>query len=101
MDLPIALALIASYLQKEIPRNHYFLGEVDLLRKVRPLPADVTQDFVNAIADGSLRVPLRVICPAETANQLRGVADEITVIDVAMLDDAVFFTWPELREVSS
>lgn len=98
LDLPIALALIASYLQKDIPRNHFFLGEVDLLRKVRPIPADVVQDFVGAVADGSLRPPLRILCPKETADQLRGVGDEITAVAVDMLDDAVYHTWAELRE---
>jgi predicted ATP-dependent serine protease len=98
LDLPICLALIASYLQKEIPRHHFFLGEVDLLRKVRPVPGDVVQDLVGAVADGSLRPPLRVICPKETADQLKGVGDEITAIGVDLLDEAVYLTWPELRD---
>jgi predicted ATP-dependent serine protease len=98
LDLPISLALIASYLQKDIPRYHFFLGEVDLLRKVRPVPADVVQDFVNAVADGSLRPPLRVMCPRDTADQLRGVGDEITAVAVDLLDEAVYAIWPELRE---
>lgn len=98
LDLPIAIALIGSYLQKDIPRHYFFLGEVDLLRKVRPVPADVVQDFVAAAADGSLRPPLRVICPPDTAAQLRGLAQEITAVAVETLDDAVYHTWPELRE---
>lgn len=100
LDLPIALALIASYLQKDIPRHHFFLGEVDLLRRVRPIPADVVQDLVGAVADGSLMPPLRVVCPKDTADQLRGVGDEITAVAVETLDDAVYLTWPELHPVA-
>lgn len=100
LDLPITLALIASYLQKEIPRQFFYLGEVDLLRKVRPVPADVVQELVDAVADGSVRTPMRLIGPTETADQLRGVADELTAVGVRTLDDAVYLTWPELREES-
>lgn len=97
LDLPIAIALIGSYLQKAIPRHHLYVGEIDLLRKVRPIPADVVQDLVGAVADGTVRTPVRVICPTETAEQLKGVADEITAMAVDTLDDAVYLTWPELR----
>lgn len=98
LDLAIAMALIASYLQKPVPSNYYFLGEVDLLRQIRPVSADIEQGFVSAVADGHIRPPLRVICARQNAAQFRGVGEEITSVAVEQLDDAVFFTWPELKE---
>lgn len=97
LDLSISMALIASYLQKPVPSNYYFLGEVDLLRQVRPVPPAIEQEFVGAIADGQIRAPVRVLCSKQNAVQLRGVGDEITAIPIEQLDDAVFFTWPELK----
>lgn len=97
LDLPIAIALIASYLQKPIPNHFCFLGEVDLLRQVRTMPSDILQEFVDAVADGKMHAPMRIFCSKAAADQLRGLADEITAVGVNSLDEVVYQTWPELN----
>src|SRR5690606_29774958 len=39
LDLALSVALLASYLQQEVPDRSLFVGEVDLLKRVRPLNA--------------------------------------------------------------
>jgi len=49
LGLPLAMALIASYLQKDIPDGHFYFGEVDLFRKVRELPDWLVKGFSQAL----------------------------------------------------
>jgi DNA repair protein RadA/Sms len=36
LDLPLAVSLLSSYLQHDVPATSLFVGELDLLRRVRP-----------------------------------------------------------------
>lgn len=101
LGLPLCMALIASYLQKSIPRHHMYLGEVDLLRTVREVPDALILDLWNDIKEGKMETPLRLFCPRESAKLLRQECPGATVVGCERLDDAVFGTWPELRGVPS
>jgi hypothetical protein len=91
------MALIASYLQKDIPGHHIYLGEIDLLRKVREVPDQILQDFAEDFQAGVIQRPLRVHCPPSNAALLRDlIPDGLTAVACERLDDAVFLTWPEL-----
>lgn len=46
---------------------------------------------------GLIRPPIRVVCAEDTAEQLRGIAEEITAVGTELLDEAVFQTWTELQ----
>ena len=53
MGLPLCMALAASYIQRPILDSHLFLGEIDLCRKVRDVPAALLNDLANAGAHRS------------------------------------------------
>lgn len=100
LGLPLAVALIASYLQKDIPAHHIYIGEIDLLRKVREVPDQLVSQLWDAIQSDEIRRPLRLFVPPESASVLRETLDGVTVVACERLDDAVFLTWPELRRGS-
>lgn len=97
LGLPLCMALIASYIQKDIPAYHVYMGEIDLLRKVREVPDDIVTDLCQELADGKIPKPVKLFCPPETAAHIRDLIPEgVTVIACEKLDDAVFQTWREL-----
>lgn len=100
LGLPLCMALIASYIQKDIPSYHIYLGEIDLLRKVREVPDEILIDLWEELKDPSSKVipkPARLFCPSESAHLLQEEVEGVTVVACDRLDDAVFMTWPELK----
>lgn len=96
LGLPLCLALVSSYIQKPIPPYQLHLGEIDLCRNVRDVPEALVNDLIVAIGDGTIRTPLRILCPPAAATTLEAMT-EVQVVPVRKLDDAIFATWPELR----
>lgn len=100
LGLPLCMALIASYIQKDIPAYHIYLGEIDLLRKVREVPDEYLIDLWEQLKDPGSKViqkPVRIFCPSEGAHLLQEEVEGATIVACERLDDAVFMTWPELR----
>jgi len=97
LGLPLSLALIASYIQKDIPEHHIYIGEIDLLRKVREVPDQIILDLSEAIKANEIRRPIRVFLPPVSASLLQEAFADVTVVSCDRLEDAVFNTWPELR----
>jgi DNA repair protein RadA/Sms len=97
LGLPLSVALIASYLQKDVPAHHIYLGEIDLLRQVREVPEQLVNDLWEAIEADEIRRPVRLFLPPSSAELLRATLDGVTVVGCQRLDDAVYHTWPELR----
>ncbi len=97
LGLPVCMALIASYIQKDIPAYHIYIGEIDLLRKVRQVPDQIIMDLWDGIQNGTIPRPIRLFCPKESAEVLKEGIEGATVISCDKLDDAVFETWPELK----
>jgi len=97
LGLPLAIALIASYLQKDIPAHHVYIGEIDLLRQVREVPDQLVLDLWDAIESKEVTTPLRIFLPLASAQLVRESTPDSTVVACERLDDAVFMTWPELR----
>src|SRR5207245_4783712 len=96
LGLPLCMALIASYIQRDIPAHHVYIGEVDLLRKIREVPEQILVDLVEGLQNGTVRTPIRVFCPPASADVLRDGLQGATIVGCERLDDAVFKTWPEL-----
>ena len=101
LGLPLCMALIASYIQRDIPGHHIYLGEIDLLRKVRGVPDEIVLNLWEAIQDGSIPTPVRIYCPCDSADLLQGETEGATVVGCDRLDNAVFRTWPELKSNNS
>ncbi|HKV05328.1 MAG TPA: ATPase domain-containing protein [Candidatus Acidoferrales bacterium] len=97
LGLPLCMALIASYIQKDIPSYHVYIGEIDLLRQVREVPDEIIVDFWEDIQGGTISKPIRIFCPKKSAEIMREEVKGATVIACEKLDDAVFRTWPELK----
>ncbi len=97
LDLPLSMALIASYLQREIPKQYLYIGELDLLRQVRRVPDDVIQELWDAIEAGEIRSPITIFCPEESGHLIREGARDVKVVGCKKLEDAVYTTWPDLR----
>jgi DNA repair protein RadA/Sms len=100
LALPLCMALIASYIQKDIPSYHVYLGEIDLLRRVREVPDEILLDLWEQLKDPkttALPRPVRIFCPRESAHILQEEVEGATVVACERLDDAVFMTWPELK----
>jgi DNA repair protein RadA/Sms len=100
LGLPLCMALIASYIQKDIPPYHLYMGEIDLLRKVREVPDEIVIDLWEQLKDPTSTLiprPVRIFCPKESAHLLQEEVEGATVVACDRLDDAVFSTWPELK----
>lgn len=57
LGLPLSLALAASYIQQPIPERHLHVGEIDLCRNVREVPAALLNDLSNSINSGEIALP--------------------------------------------
>lgn len=97
LGLPLAMALIGSYLQRGIPQHHLYVGEVDLLRRVREVPDPITQGLWDAMEAGDIQMPVRIFYPKESAELAREGVQRATVVACEKLEDAVYGTWDDLR----
>jgi predicted ATP-dependent serine protease len=95
------MALIASYLQRDIPKHHLYIGELDLLRRVREVPDAVVQDLWDAVEAEEIKPPVRIFCPRESAHLIRDGVRDATVVACDRLEDALYATWPDLKPASS
>jgi hypothetical protein len=91
------MALIASYVQRDIPPSHIYIGEIDLLRKVCQVPDQIILDLIHDVNARNIEMPVKIFCPIASAEIIKNVMNGITVIACERLDDAVYNTWPELK----
>jgi DNA repair protein RadA/Sms len=96
LGLPLCLALAASYIQQPIPEKQLHIGEIDLCRNVREVPAALLNDLANSISGGEINLPIRVLCPPSAVPQLPS-GNGVEIVPCRRLDDAIFATWPNLR----
>jgi DNA repair protein RadA/Sms len=96
LGLPLCMSLVSSYVQRPIPSNQIQIGEIDLLRTIRDLPPTLVQHLADSLAVGELPMPLRLVCPPSTAEQIPPM-EGLDIIPCRRLDDAIWATWPELR----
>ena len=95
--LPLAMALVASYLQRDIPAHHLYIGEIDLLRRVREVPDEMIENLWSAVVEGEIKLPVRIFLPSESSNLIRNELQDATVFACDQLDDAIYGTWPDLQ----
>lgn len=107
MDLPIAVALLASYLKRPIPGDVLFVGELDLQARVRR----PDERYLAALAEVLIEQPgdvRRVICSPDAAEFLQGYvlkdADTalrlpagIKLVPCADLSQVIQQIWPNLE----
>lgn len=94
--LALAMSLLASYLQKPIPKEILYLGEIDLCLAVRDVPVELLIDLNPALGTGEIDLPVKLIVPPSAVCMLTSSA-QIDLLVCRRLEDAMHLTWPELR----
>ena len=97
LGLPLCISLIGSYLRHAVPESHLYLGEIDLFRSVRPIPAHLIQELRSALDGGEVPLPVRLFLPTSAVQEFAGVCPQVQVVGCRTLEDALFQTWPDLR----
>jgi DNA repair protein RadA/Sms len=105
LDLPIALALLSSYLRKPVPEGALFVGELDLTRRIRP-PEETYLAALASLLTGPQRGRFRrlyisdecaarfgAMRPAEAGQTVGGVVE---VRGVRTLESVIVDLWPDL-----
>jgi DNA repair protein RadA/Sms len=105
LDLPIALALLSSYLQQPIPDKTLFVGELDLTRRIRP-PEPVYLAALAQLVVGPQRGRVATVyisdeCADSLAKMRPGdhsgtVGECVKIRGVATLEDLLGELWPDL-----
>ncbi|MCR4438933.1 MAG: ATPase domain-containing protein [bacterium] len=106
LDLPLAMSMLSSYFQREIPLGTLFVGELDLFQKIRPVSPAFCQALSRTLVPGE-QSPLahcveRLFIAAENAQEVgqslaqNGVV--INVTGVGTLDEVIRTIWPDVVE---
>ncbi|HWP02775.1 MAG TPA: ATPase domain-containing protein [Gemmatimonadaceae bacterium] len=105
LDLPIAVALLSSYLQRSVPPKTLFVGELDLTRRVRP-PDDTYLAALAMLLTGPQNGRLRTVyisadCAAALGrmrpDQHGPRVDEcVDIVGVSDLESLIHLLWPDL-----
>ena len=93
--LPLAIALIGSYLRKPLPPNCLHLGELDLYHRVRDLPLDLLQGLCAALDAGEIATPVTLYVPPSAAARLPHSNGRVRVEPCPTLEVAIQKTWPD------
>lgn len=105
LDLPIAIALLSSYLQRPVPDRALFVGELDLTRRIRS-PEDTYLAALASLLTGAQRGKIkRLYISDECANSLgrmrpesqgQTVREVVEIIGASELEQLLKQLWPDL-----
>ncbi len=108
LDLPLAVSLLSSYLQQPVPAGSLFVGELDLMRRIRR----PERRYLAVLAQVLVGLPRRKVervyvadeCAAELAD-LRpdngpAVSSLVEVVGVGELPALLRRLWPQLFETA-
>ncbi|MEM1668673.1 MAG: ATPase domain-containing protein [Thermofilaceae archaeon] len=104
LDLPLVVSMLSSYFQRSTPLGSLFLGEVDLLQKIRPLPMDACRKLAEILLnseDYPLARQIGVIYgAAETCEHLESFLNDlgstIACKTVNTLEELINVLWPDV-----
>lgn len=104
LDLPLVVSMLSSYFQRSTPLGSLFLGEVDLLQKIRPLPVDTCRRLAEILVsreDYPLARQIEVIYGAdETCKHLEYILSDlgagIPCKTVNTLEELINSLWPDV-----
>jgi Mg-chelatase subunit ChlI-like protein len=109
LDLPLAVALLSSYLQQPVDERTLFVGELDLTRRIRPPEPTYIASLAQLLVGPQMGKIRRLFIAAEVASALgriqpdkKGphVSDKVEVRGVSDLDGLLRELWPALFEDS-
>ncbi len=105
LDLPIAAALLSSYLQRAVPDRALFVGELDLTRRIR-CPENRYLAALANLLSGPQKGNIRRLYISDDCAKALGrmrpdshgptVSEIIEIIGVSDLEDLLKQLWPDL-----
>ena len=105
LDLPLAIALLASYLQRAVPPNTLFVGEIDLKGRVRSSEDGYLRNLAALILGPQIGKVGRIFIAKENVGRLSRfqvdkdgprLGDAVQLTGVVDLADLVATLWPDL-----
>jgi DNA repair protein RadA/Sms len=111
LDLPLAIALLSSYLQQQVPANSLFAGELDLTSRIRRPDSNYLAELAQILVRVHSGTIQRVHLSSEVAQEMRqhlaeqekaaqaegaGGPVDIEVIGVRDLAALLNLLWPDL-----
>lgn len=109
LDLPLAVALLSSYLQQPVPEGSLFVGELDLMRRIRNPEKRYLAVLATLLAEGGAARVRRIFLSEDAAEELAKmrpkdggplVGDLVRVTGTAELPALLRQLWPALFEGS-
>lgn len=94
--LPLAMALIGSFVRHPVPKDALFLGEIDLFRRVLDLPVDLLQALCQAIEADEIKTPVTLYVPSSAIAHLPRSNGRVRVEPCETLESVISKTWPDL-----
>ncbi|CEK14056.1 ATPase domain-containing protein [Chthonomonas calidirosea] len=105
LDLPIAVALLSSYLQRPVPEAALFVGELDLTRRIRRPENKYLAALAKLLTDPQKGRIKRLYIAEECASELGKlrpnkdeppVAESVEIVPVSDLERLLKTLWPDL-----
>ena len=105
LDLPLALALFASFVQRQVPADAIFVGEIDLATRVRPPEESYLRNLAALLLGPQASKFQKVYVAREAAPRLSmlrverdgaRVGDGVRVLGVTDLEEVLGQLWPDL-----
>lgn len=105
MDLPLAIALLAAYLQQPLSARSLFTGQLDLRRNIRPPDPHYLTALAQVLADQGQAQIERVYLSSAAAGLLAElqpdpggspIGERLDIVGVRTLDELLGLVWPSL-----
>lgn len=105
MDLPLAIALLAAYLQQPLTARSLFTGQLDPRRNIRPPDPHYLAALAQVLADQGQPHIERVYLSSAAAGLLAElqpdqgkspIGERLDIVGVRTLDELLGLVWPSL-----
>lgn len=101
IGLALSIAIVGSYIRRDVPINTFFIGEVDLLGNIRPISRDLIDETWDWRAREKwislLQVPqgATIFCAAGCTEEIGRWAEGAVMVGSASVRDVVGHLWPD------
>jgi len=107
LDLPLAISMLSSYFQRQIPLGSLFVGELDLFQTIRPIPNQICSELSEAIIPSEMSPLAQNIKHLYISHENKAYIKElfeqqknstIEVHGIQTLERLVEMLWPDIIE---
>lgn len=96
LGLPLAIALISSAIRRPVPNDAVYLGEIDLDRRLRPLPQSLLESLITSLNNDEFTGKTKFFVPPSAFEPLAATGS-VLVQPCESLDVAAHQTWADLH----